>query len=57
MLQFLKKLQEKLFLKLSVQVLGLKNKDKSAKIKVQKNHQKIPYNVLLNHYMLLLEMH
>ena len=57
MLQFLEKLQEKLFLKLSVQVMGLKNKDKSAKIKVQKNHQKIPYNVLLNHYMFLLVMH
>lgn len=57
MLQFLEKLQEKLFLKLSVQVVGLKNKDKSAKMKVQKNHQKIPYNILLNCYMLLLEMH
>jgi len=56
-LQFLEKLQEKLSLKLSVQVMGLKNKDKSAKIKVQKNHQKIPYNVLLNHYMFLLVMH
>ena len=27
--------------------MGLKNKDKSAKMKVQKNHQKIPYNVFI----------
>ena len=57
MLQFLEKLQEKLFLKLSVQVVGLKNKDKSAKMKVQKNHQKIPYNVLLKYYKFSLVMH
>jgi len=56
-LHFLEKSQEKLFLKLLVQVMGLKNKDKSAKMKVQKNHQKIPYNVLLKYYKLSLLMH
>ena len=57
MLHFLEKLQEKLFLKLSVQVVGLKNKDKSAKMKVQKNHQKIPYNISLKYYKFSLVMH
>ncbi len=37
--------------------MGLKNKDKSAKIKVRKNHQKIPYNILLKYYKFSLLMH
>ena len=39
-LHFFKISQEKPFLKLSVQVIRLKNKDKSAKIKAQKNVRK-----------------
>lgn len=46
-LHFFEISQEKPFFKLSVQVIRLKNKDKSAKIKVQKDYQKIPYNLLL----------
>ena len=37
--------------------MRLKNKDKSAKIKVQKDYQKIPYNVLLKYYKFSLVMH
>lgn len=46
-----------MFLKLSVQVVGLKNNDKSAKTKVQKNNQKIPHDVLIKYYKFLLVMH
>ena len=46
-LHFFKILQEKPFIKLSVQVMRLKNKDKSAKIKVQGKRQKIPYNLFI----------
>lgn len=56
-LHFFEISQEKPFLKLSVQVMRLKNKDKSAKIKVQEKRQKIPYNFLLKCYKLLLLMH
>jgi len=51
------KTTRKMFLKLSVQVVGLKNKDKSTKIKVQKNNQKIPHDVLIKYYKFLLVMH
>ena len=37
--------------------MRLKNKDKSAKIKAQGKRQKIPYNLLLKCYKLLLLMH
>lgn len=46
-LHFFEISQEKPFLKLSVQVMRLKNKDKSAKIKVQGKRQKIPYNLFI----------
>ena len=56
-LHFFKISQEKPFFKLSVQVMRLKIKIKSAKIKVQGKRQKIPYNLLLKCYKLLLLMH
>lgn len=46
-LHFFEISQEKPFLKLSVQVMRLENKDKSAKIKVQGKRQKIPYNLFI----------
>ena len=46
-LHFFEISQEKPFFKLSVQVMRLKNKDKSAKIKVQEKRQKIPYNLFI----------
>lgn len=53
-LHFFKISQEKPFLKLSVQVMRLKNKDKSAKIKVQGKRQKIPYNLFIKVFQFLL---
>ena len=56
-LHFFEISQEKPFLKLSVQVMRLKNKDKSAKIKVQENVRKFHIIFLLKCYKLLLLMH